>query len=59
MRKSLLLFVCLLAALVAVTPLQAQQSRSGVSGQVMDNTTSVRFDVVDSKRLKALLTVRL
>ncbi len=41
MRKSLFLSVCLLAALVAVTPLQAQQSRAGVSGQVMDNTGGV------------------
>ena len=41
MRKSLLLSVCLLAALVAVMPLQAQQSRASVNGQVMDNTGGV------------------
>ena len=41
MRKSLLLSVCLLAALVAFTPLQAQQARSSVNGQVMDNTGGV------------------
>ena len=41
MRKSLLFSVYLLAALVAVTPLQAQQARASVSGQVMDNTGGV------------------
>jgi len=41
MRKSLVLSACLLAGLMAVTPLQAQQSRASVNGRVTDNTGGV------------------
>ena len=41
MRRSLVLSVCLLVALVAVTPLQAQQADASVSGSIADDTGGV------------------